>query len=124
MDAMNPVFTTTATARGRRNGRTRSVDGLQVSLRVEDPSLPQDELAVLVKDVHEKVRPNSHATRNNLRVDFEVVGRWRTCPAGPVRSGHGTQRRTIRGARIHAARSIAAHRWVSAWSTTATRRSS
>ena len=48
--------------------------GLAVKMRVEDASLAQSELAALVKEAHEKICPYSHATRNNVPVDFEVVG--------------------------------------------------
>jgi lipoyl-dependent peroxiredoxin len=48
--------------------------GLSVKMRVEDKSLPQAELAALVKEAHEKICPYSHATRNNVDVAFEVVG--------------------------------------------------
>ena len=48
--------------------------GLAVKMRVEDSSLPQSELAALVKEAHEKICPYSHATRNNVPVEFEVVG--------------------------------------------------
>lgn len=48
--------------------------GLAVKMRVEDRSLPQAELAALVKEAHEKICPYSHATRNNVDVAFEVVG--------------------------------------------------
>jgi Ohr subfamily peroxiredoxin len=48
--------------------------GLAVKMRVEDKSLPQAELAALVTEAHEKICPYSHATRNNVQVDFEVVG--------------------------------------------------
>lgn len=48
--------------------------GLAVKMRVEDSSLPQAELAALVKEAHEKICPYSHATRNNVPVEFEVVG--------------------------------------------------
>lgn len=48
--------------------------GLAVKLRVEDRSLPQSDLAALVKEAHEKICPYSHATRGNVPVDFEVVG--------------------------------------------------
>lgn len=49
--------------------------GLAVKLRVEDNSLPQAELAALAKEAHEKICPYSHATRNNVPVDVEVIGR-------------------------------------------------
>lgn len=48
--------------------------GLAVKLRVEDRSLPQAELARLANEAHEKICPYSHATRNNVGVDIEVVG--------------------------------------------------
>ncbi|HTU54616.1 MAG TPA: organic hydroperoxide resistance protein [Acetobacteraceae bacterium] len=48
--------------------------GLAVKLRVEDMSLPQADLAALVKEAHEKICPYSHATRGNVDVALEVVG--------------------------------------------------
>ena len=48
--------------------------GLSVRMRVEDPSLPQNELESLATEAHEKICPYSHATRNNVKVDFEIVG--------------------------------------------------
>lgn len=48
--------------------------GLSVRMRVEDKTLPQDDLAALVREAHEKICPYSHATRNNVMVDFEVSG--------------------------------------------------
>jgi len=48
--------------------------GLAVKLIVEDKSLPQAELAALVKDAHEKICPYSHATRGNVDVQLEVLG--------------------------------------------------
>ena len=48
--------------------------GLAVKMHVEDGSLPQAELAALVKEAHEKICPYSHATRNNVDVELEVVG--------------------------------------------------
>jgi osmotically inducible protein OsmC len=48
--------------------------GLAVKMRVEDKSLPQAELAVLVREAHEKICPYSHATRGNVNVQFEVFG--------------------------------------------------
>jgi len=48
--------------------------GLAVKMRVEDPSLPQADLAALVKQAHEQICPYSHATRNNVDVQLEVVG--------------------------------------------------
>jgi osmotically inducible protein OsmC len=48
--------------------------GLAVKLRVEDPSLPQVELAAILSEAHEKICPYSHATRNNVEVQIEVKG--------------------------------------------------
>jgi lipoyl-dependent peroxiredoxin len=48
--------------------------GLAVKMRVEDKSLPQADLAALVREAHEKICPYSHATRDNVNVQFEVVG--------------------------------------------------
>jgi Ohr subfamily peroxiredoxin len=48
--------------------------GLAVKLRVEDPSLSQDELSQLVNEAHEKICPYSHATRGNVDVQIEVQG--------------------------------------------------
>jgi lipoyl-dependent peroxiredoxin len=41
---------------------------------VEDKSLPQAELAALVKEAHEKICPYSHATRGNVDVELVAVG--------------------------------------------------
>jgi Ohr subfamily peroxiredoxin len=48
--------------------------GLEVKMRVEDKSLAQSELEALAKEAHEKICPYSHATRNNVGVEFDVVG--------------------------------------------------
>ena len=48
--------------------------GIAVKMRVEDKSLPQADLAALAKEAHEQICPYSHATRNNVDVQFEVVG--------------------------------------------------
>jgi len=48
--------------------------GLSVKMKVEDRSFPQSELAALTKEAHEKICPYSHATRNNVDVQFEVAG--------------------------------------------------
>jgi Ohr subfamily peroxiredoxin len=48
--------------------------GLAVKLRVEDKSLPQADLINLAREAHEKICPYSHATRNNVNVQLEVVG--------------------------------------------------
>ena len=49
--------------------------GLSVKMRVEDKSLAQSDLAALTQEAHEKICPYSHATRSNVNVEFEVVGR-------------------------------------------------
>lgn len=48
--------------------------GLAVKMHVADKSLPQAELAALVKEAHEKICPYSHATRGNVDVQLEVEG--------------------------------------------------
>lgn len=48
--------------------------GLAVVIRVEDRSLPQAQLAELVKEAHEKICPYSHATRGNVDVQVEAAG--------------------------------------------------
>jgi Ohr subfamily peroxiredoxin len=48
--------------------------GIAVKMEASDPSLPQSELEALVKEAHEQICPYSHATRNNVAVDFVVKG--------------------------------------------------
>ncbi len=48
--------------------------GIAVKLNIEDNQLPQSELALLVKEAHEKICPYSHATRGNVEIIFEVYG--------------------------------------------------
>lgn len=48
--------------------------GLAVRMSIEDKSLPSDELQALVNEAHEKICPYSHATRGNVKVEFEVTG--------------------------------------------------
>jgi lipoyl-dependent peroxiredoxin len=48
--------------------------GLAVKMRVEDKSMPQADLAALAREAHEKICPYSHATRNNVNVQIEVIG--------------------------------------------------
>lgn len=48
--------------------------GLAVKMKVEEPSLPQADLAAFVTEAHEKICPYSHATRGNVPVEFEVIG--------------------------------------------------
>jgi lipoyl-dependent peroxiredoxin len=49
--------------------------GLAVRMRVEENGIPQAELAELVREAHEKICPYSHATRGNVDVSFEVIGK-------------------------------------------------
>ena len=48
--------------------------GLEVRMRVEDPSLPTADLKALVQEAHEKICPYSHATRGNVPVEIDVQG--------------------------------------------------
>lgn len=48
--------------------------GLAVKFNIEDNQLSQADLAMLVKEAHEKICPYSHATRGNIEIDFEVNG--------------------------------------------------
>lgn len=47
---------------------------LAVTMRVEDQALSQADLTELVKEAHEKICPYSHAIRNNVEVNFEIIG--------------------------------------------------
>lgn len=54
--------------------RDRGGFGLAVRMRIEDMSLARADLEQLVREAHENICPYSHATRNNVAVDFEIVG--------------------------------------------------
>jgi organic hydroperoxide reductase OsmC/OhrA len=41
---------------------------------ISDPSLPTAELKQFVTEAHEKICPYSHATRDNIEIDFSVEG--------------------------------------------------
>ena len=69
-DASKAKVTCSVTVGPREGGGL----GLAVKLHVEDKSIPQADLAALVKEAHEKVCPYSHATRNNVNVQLETVG--------------------------------------------------
>jgi len=69
-DAKNATITCAVTIGPRDGGGF----GLAVKMHVEDKSLPQAELAALVKEAHEKICPYSHATRGNVEVELEVAG--------------------------------------------------
>lgn len=47
---------------------------LSVKIRVEDHNLSQADLGTFVQEAHEKICPYSHATRNNIAVDFDIKG--------------------------------------------------
>ena len=47
---------------------------LAVKMRIEDKNISQADLSAFVKEAHEKICPYSHATRNNIQVDFEILG--------------------------------------------------
>jgi len=49
--------------------------GLSVQFTIQDKQLSQADLSQLVKEAHEKICPYSHATRNNVDVKFDVIGR-------------------------------------------------
>ena len=49
--------------------------GLAVKLKVEDAGIPTAELRALANEAHEQICPYSHATRNNVPVELEVVGK-------------------------------------------------
>ena len=69
-NAIQAVVTCTVSIGQREGGGF----GLAVKMRIEDLSLTRAELAPLVSEAHEKICPYSHATRNNVTVDFEIVG--------------------------------------------------
>ena len=48
--------------------------GIAVRMTVTDKALPTAELKELVHEAHEKICPYSHATRDNVQVDFDVQG--------------------------------------------------
>lgn len=47
---------------------------LAAKMHVEDKSIPQADLAALVKEAHEKICPYSRAIHGNIEVTLEVVG--------------------------------------------------
>jgi Ohr subfamily peroxiredoxin len=48
--------------------------GIAVKLNVQDRSLPQAEREVLAREAPEQICPYSHATRNNVPVELEILG--------------------------------------------------
>jgi lipoyl-dependent peroxiredoxin len=69
-DASTAKVTCAATIGVREGGGF----GLAVKMRVEDKSIGQADLAMFVREAHEKICPYSHAARGNVDVAFEVVG--------------------------------------------------
>jgi lipoyl-dependent peroxiredoxin len=69
-DASKASITCAVTIGAREGGGF----ALAVKMRVEDQSLPQPDLEAFAKEAHEKICPYSHATRNNVDVQFEIVG--------------------------------------------------
>src|SRR5690348_959335 len=49
--------------------------GLAVKMQIEERSIDRSELERLVRDAHEKICPYSHATRGNVPVTLEVIGK-------------------------------------------------
>jgi lipoyl-dependent peroxiredoxin len=70
-DASNAAVTCAVSIGPREEGGF----GLAVKIKVDDRSLPQAELAALAAEAHEKICPYSNATRGNVPVELEVVGR-------------------------------------------------
>jgi osmotically inducible protein OsmC len=48
--------------------------GIAVKMHVADHSMPTAELKKYVDEAHEKIRPNSHATRGNIPFELTVEG--------------------------------------------------
>jgi len=49
--------------------------GISVKMQVEDRSIDQADLEALVREAHEQICPYSHATRGNVAVALEVIGK-------------------------------------------------
>ena len=49
--------------------------GIAVKMHIEDRGLDQAELERFVSEAHEKICPYSHATRGNVPVTLEVIGK-------------------------------------------------
>ncbi len=63
---------TCAVATGPREG---GGFGIAVNLQIEERNIDQTDLARFVREAHEKVCPYSHATRGNVPVTLEVIGK-------------------------------------------------
>ncbi|PPQ36912.1 peroxiredoxin, Ohr subfamily [Rhodoblastus acidophilus] len=48
--------------------------GIAVKMKVESQSVPTEQLREIVNEAHEKICPYSHATRDNIPFELEVVG--------------------------------------------------
>jgi len=71
--AMHPrPKVTCAVATGPRDG---GGFGIAVNLQIEERNIDQTDLARFVREAHEKVCPYSHATRGNVPVTLEVIGK-------------------------------------------------
>jgi organic hydroperoxide reductase OsmC/OhrA len=65
VDTIKSLYTATATAVGGRNGHTETSDGMVKAVELER----------FVREAHEKICPYSHATRGNVPVTLEVIGK-------------------------------------------------
>src|SRR5258706_11647577 len=63
---------TCAVATGPRDG---GGFGIAVSTRIEESAIDQAELEEFVLEAHEKICPYSHATRGNVPVISDVIGK-------------------------------------------------
>ena len=49
--------------------------GIAVKLQIEEKGMAQADLERFVHEAHEKICPYSHATRGNVPVTLEVIGK-------------------------------------------------
>jgi organic hydroperoxide reductase OsmC/OhrA len=63
---------TCAVATGPRDG---GGFGIAVNMQIEERSIEQAELERLVREAPQKICPYSHATRGNLPITLEVIGK-------------------------------------------------
>ena len=61
--------------RSRRAPRDGGGFGIAVNLQIEERSIDQAEIERFVREAHQKIRPYSHATRGNVPVTLEVIGK-------------------------------------------------
>ena len=69
-----PVRKNTPNAPGDDRDDPRRGFGIAVKMTVTDKAMPTAELKELVQEAHEKICPYSHATRDNVQVEFDVQG--------------------------------------------------